>query len=275
VFVRTLGHGDIPALKQLLHQDPIAQCFVESRIDELGTALRQGFTEVVGCESHNGLESAAFLGANLVPIGTCSGARKVLAEWLGLRHRRCSSIVGPKHEVLDLWAQLESAWGPARDVRPEQPFLIRDQPPVIPSESQVRLATMADLDLVVPASVAMFIEEVGVSPYRGGGESLYRARIAEFIRRGRVFVWIDNGTVIFKAELGAVTPSACQVQGVWMNPTMRGQGRSAPAMAEVTRLALGLAPVVGLYVNDYNVAARRMYERVGYKEHTRFATVLF
>ena len=29
---------------------------------------------------------------------------------------------------------------------------------------------------------------------------------------------IDDGQVVFKAELGAVTPEVCQVQGVWVDP---------------------------------------------------------
>jgi uncharacterized protein len=275
VHVRTLGPRDLTSLTEILHQDPIAHCFVESRINEMGSDLRHGFTEVAGCETVEGLHSAVFIGANLVPLGTNAESRTELAQWLARRPRRCSSIVGVKEEVLDLWSQLVDAWSPAREVRPEQPFLIRNTLSHVEGDIRVRPATPQEIDLVVPASVAMFNEEVGVSPYRGGGESVYRARIADLIRQGRVFVWIEDATVVFKAEIGAVTPHACQVQGVWMNPQWRGQGRSASAMAQVTRLALDLAPTVGLYVNDYNIAARRMYERVGFAEHTRFATVLF
>jgi predicted GNAT family acetyltransferase len=36
-----------------------------------------------------------------------------------------------------------------------------------------------------------------------------------------------------------------------------------------------IAPIVSLYVNDFNVAARRSYERVGFREVGTFASVLF
>ena len=39
--------------------------------------------------------------------------------------------------------------------------------------------------------------------------------------------------MIFKAEVGAATPQACQVQGVWVRPEFRGQGLAAPGMAAV------------------------------------------
>jgi predicted GNAT family acetyltransferase len=36
-----------------------------------------------------------------------------------------------------------------------------------------------------------------------------------------------------------------------------------------------IAPVVSLYVNDFNSAARAAYARVGFREVGRYASVLF
>lgn len=47
-------------------------------------------------------------------------------------------------------------------------------------------------------------------------------------------------------------------------------------MAAVLRYALqDVAPVVSLYVNDYNTPARRAYSRVGFQESGAFMSVLF
>jgi predicted GNAT family acetyltransferase len=47
-------------------------------------------------------------------------------------------------------------------------------------------------------------------------------------------------------------------------------------MAAVVNLVRArIAPVVSLYVNDWNLAARHAYERVGFRETARFATVMF
>jgi predicted GNAT family acetyltransferase len=82
--------------------------------------------------------------------------------------------------------------------------------------------------------------------------------------------------VVFKAEVGAATSAACQVQGVWVHPTLRGHGVGTAGMAAVVRGAQeSIAPVVSLYVNDFNIAARRSYERVGFREVGTFASVLF
>nr|BFE87526.1 hypothetical protein GCM10020093_101270 [Planobispora longispora] len=82
--------------------------------------------------------------------------------------------------------------------------------------------------------------------------------------------------MVFKAEIGAVTPLACQIQGVWVHPDLRGRGHAAAGMAAVVRQALDcFAPTVTLYVNDYNAPARAAYRRAGFKEVDTFMSVLF
>ena len=110
----------------------------------------------------------------------------------------------------------------------------------------------------------------------GDGGLLYQARVAELVGAGRSFSRIDDGQVVFKAEIGAATNEACQIQGVWVAPEFRGRGLSETGMTAVLRYALAdVAPVVSLYVNDYNTAARAAYRRVGFSEVGAFMSVLF
>jgi predicted GNAT family acetyltransferase len=82
--------------------------------------------------------------------------------------------------------------------------------------------------------------------------------------------------LIFKAEVGTVGAGVAQIQGVWVKPEYRGKGVSVPAMAAVVKLVLAdLAPVVSLYVNDYNEVALKTYRSVGFEQVDTFATVLF
>lgn len=272
--VRPLRSEDLPWIRGLVQGD-ITHCFVESRLDSLAVTQWNVSAELIGYESDDGLSALLYCGANVIPIATSPQSRAAFADWLRHRTRRSSSIVGQREEVLDLWRLLEPSWGPARQVRGMQPFLTLSDEPKIPGEPRVRRATLADLDVLMPACIHMFTEEVGVSPLRGGGEFGYRTRVRELIESGQAFVWIEDDQVIFKSEIGAVGSSACQLQGVWVNPTHRGSGLAAGAIAQVVTLAQNLAPTVALYVNDFNIAARKAYHRVGFTEHTRFATVLF
>jgi predicted GNAT family acetyltransferase len=151
-----------------------------------------------------------------------------------------------------------------------------DGPPAVDPDPEVRLVQPDELDLLMPACIEMFTEEVGVSPLVGDGGVLYRARVEELIATGRAFARIEDGHVVFKAEVGAATSAACQVQGVWVHPTLRGRGVGTAGMAAVVRGAqASIAPVVSLYVNDFNRAARRSYEKVGFREVATFASILF
>jgi len=128
----------------------------------------------------------------------------------------------------------------------------------------------------LPACIDMFTEEVGISPIHGESMNVYRARIADVIRSGRALARIEDGRVVFKAEIGAVSAQACQVQGVWIDPQMRGLGMAAAGMAAVANYAqTHIAPAVSLYVNDYNTSARRAYLRAGFTQTDTFASILF
>jgi predicted GNAT family acetyltransferase len=198
------------------------------------------------------------------------------ADVLGAETRMCSSIIGRSDAVLDLWDRLGGHWGPARDVRPHQPLLVADADPPAAPDPSVRLVRPDEVDQLFPAAVAMYTEEVGVSPLLDDGGRGYRRRIAELVSQKRAYARFAGDRVIFKAELAIVTARTAQVQGVWVDPEFRGHGLATPAMAAVTRDALHrVAPTVSLYVNDYNVPARRVYARCGFRSAGSFATVLF
>lgn len=273
--LRVLAPRDLPELRALLARDPVAHCFVASRVHAAGLDAWRLGGELWGWEESGRLVSALYLGANLVPIETTPTARSAFADRARRIGRRCSSIVGPAHDVLPLWDQLAPSWGQVREIRARQPLLEIDTEPLVAPDEGVRPFGLGELDVVMPACVAMFTEEVGVSPLAGGGGEAYRARVAEIVRHRRAFGRIEDGRVVFKAEVGAVAPGVCQVQGVWVAPERRGEGLAAAGMAAVVRLAYELAPVVSLYVNDFNAPARAAYARVGFRDVGTFATVLF
>ena len=122
----------------------------------------------------------------------------------------------------------------------------------------------------------MFAEELGVVaiPRCEQAGLPHAARRAD--PAGRAFVRFDeHGEVMFKAELAAVSRHTSQVQGVWVRPDCRGRGVATAAMAAVIELALRFAPTVSLYVNDFNVPARRLYARLGMRQVGTLSTILF
>jgi predicted GNAT family acetyltransferase len=272
---RLLDDRDRAAALEVCAADPVANVFVESRIRAYGLDPGRLGAQMWGYEQAGRLVSLCYGGANLVPAQATSPAVAAFADRALRQGRRCSSIVGASAAVSELWGYLRPYWGPARDVRAAQPLMVIDGPSPVAPDPAVRRVRADELDILLPASIAMFTEEVGISPLAGDGAS-YRARVAELVRSGRAFARIEDGRVIFKAEVGAATPQACQVQGVWVRPEYRGRGLAAPGMATVVALARQLiSPLVSLYVNDFNTAGRATYKRAGFTEVGQFMSVLF
>ena len=273
---RLLDDRDREAALARCDTDPVANVFVASRIRTLGLEPGRLGAQIWGFEQGGRLISLCYAGANLVPVQATPAAVSAFADRALRQGRRCSSLVGPSAVVPQLWGLLRPHWGPARDVRAAQPLMAIDGQPQIAADPAVRRVRSDELDVLLPACIAMFTEEVGISPLAGDGGAAYRARVSELIRAGRAFARIEGGRVIFKAEVGAATPQACQVQGVWVRPEFRGRGLAAPGMAAVVTAARrAIAPVVSLYVNDFNTPARAAYRRAGFREVGEFMSVLF
>jgi predicted GNAT family acetyltransferase len=274
--VRILDDRHLDEAVAILDSDPVSNVFVSSRVHVAGLDPGRLGAQMWGYHRDGRLSALCYSGANLVPVAADAEASRHFADKARSQGRRCSSIVGPVGPVTQLWNALRPYWGPARAVRAAQPVMTTTTASPVAPDPAVRRVTMKDFDTLYPACVAMFTEEVGISPQIGDGGVLYRARVAELIRSGRAFARIEGGRVVFKAEIGAVTPKACQVQGVWVNPELRGRRYAVHGMATVVNEALrSIAPAVSLYVNDFNAPARATYRRVGLRDVNTFMSVMF
>nr|WP_152222370.1 GNAT family N-acetyltransferase [Arthrobacter gandavensis] len=274
--LRVLDAGDTDALWALAETDPVANIFVLSHLEATRTAApTPAGGRVVGVFDDGELIAACWVGVNVVPVGVTADTGPEIGAYLARSGRRYSSIFGPSEAVLSMWSQLQHSSPQPFDVRPEQPLLQMTAVSQVQPAAGLRYAQPSELDVLLPACAAMFEEEVGYSPVAGGSHH-YRQRVKSLIARQQSLVDFDAaGQVVFKAELGTVSSSAVQIQGVWMNPAYRGRGLSAPYMSAVVEAARQVAPVVSLYVNSYNAPARATYETVGFEQVGTFATILF
>jgi ribosomal protein S18 acetylase RimI-like enzyme len=272
---RVLGRPDLRAVLALVDADPVLNVFVASRVDA-GVLDAQSPGELWGYPAEQP-RSLFHVGANLVPVHTDAAARRAFAAQLG-PYRPCSAIVGVREEALDLWEVLAASWpaafGTARAVRERQPVLAADGLCPLPEDPRVRPVTVRDFESYFGAAVAMYTEELEEDPLRTNPYG-YRRYVRSLVDSGRAFGIVEDGEVVFKADVGAVGHGVAQVQGVWVAPRLRGRGLAAPAMAAVTNRIVRAGRVASLYVNDFNAPALATYRRCGYTERGVFTTVLF
>ncbi|TNU77303.1 GNAT family N-acetyltransferase [Miniimonas arenae] len=272
---RPLRPEDLGAAYALCARDPVAAVLASVRLDESGVRSYAG-AGAWGTFEHGELQALAWVGPNIVPVSPSGRGLDQIAGAVIEQGRRFASLVGDATAVHAVWNRLALAWPEPRQVR-EQPSLALATPPRIPGDVRVRPARPDEIDVMLPASVAMFTEEYGYSPLSAGGG--YAARVRQLLEAGRSFVVMEGegptARVLFKAEIGAMSLGVAQIQGVWVAPDARGRGLGAAGTAAVVERARELgARTVSLYVNDYNTAARRTYRRVGFDQVGGYTTIV-
>lgn len=269
---RAVTARDGADVHRVLAADPVGSCMIAARVEEHGIEPRMINGELW---SRGGpLSSLCYSGANLVPLRGSIDDLRSFAERATRSPRACSSLVGRAELTLPLWDLLRPEWGAPRELRAEQPLLALSAAPTVDPDPAVTQVTGDQLEVYLTAAVAMFIEEVGVDPRAGDGGRGYRRRIAGLIAAGRAWARFEDGQVIFKAEVGSMSSTVGQIQGVWVHPLHRGRGLGSTGTAAVSAAVVAGNRTASLYVNSYNHPARRAYERVGFRRVGTFSTVL-
>ena len=258
-----LGRLIEPRLGQILRfcdEDPVERVFLED-------VARRGLGRFVALPEGGELRSLCHLGVNVVPSGHGCGA---FAREVARSAPRM--LIGEARAVTELWDAASSHLPSPREDRPGQPvFEIREPPPA--GDSGLRPATSDDLELLVPACAAAHEQELGVDPMRRDPDG-FRWRTRSQIEEGRSWLWVEDGAIRFKAEASAWTPTAVQLQQVWVDPEVRRRGFGARGLGDLCRLLLEHVPVVCLFVRSENMPAIRLYEAIGMEHVLDYRSVL-
>jgi uncharacterized protein len=115
-------------------------------------------------------------------------------------------------------------------------------------------------------------EESGVNPMEKDSNG-FRLRSARRIEQGRVWVLMENGRLIFKADVIADTPEVAYLEGIYVSPEDRGQGMGRNCLSQLTRHLLARTKVVSLLVNELNQTASAFYLKAGFKPRAHYNTI--
>jgi uncharacterized protein len=253
-----------PDLDQILDfcaEDPVERVFLED-------VARRRLGRFTAFADNGRLTALCHVGANVVPSGADCGRFAAAAA-----RGRARMIIGDERAVTELWAELASRMPRPRDDRPGQPVYTITSPPS-PGGTGLRPATEDDFELLVPACAAAHEEEIGVDPMARDPDG-FRWRTRSQIEEGRSWIWVEDGTILFKAEASAWTPSAVQVQQVWVDPPARNKGYGKLGMRDLCRLLLEHVPTVCLFVRPENAAAIRVYEAIGMERTAAYRSLIF
>ena len=274
--VRALTGANRDEALEFLAQSPVENLFLAAKVAAYGIDRRR-LGNVFAFDRGGEIVSLMLDGGTVFVAGFDPGALPAFVGQLG-PVRRCTSILGPAISVLGLHLGLTerwpASWSGVSNIRRRQPLMLLERPPLIAPDPRVRRLTADDYPSYLDASVHMYTDEIGSSPFKYG--TGYERFVMQRLVDGDAFGVVDeHGKVIFKADLGPRLGDQAQLQGVWVDPALRGQGISGPALSGMLRLAMQRYPRISLYVNDFNAPAVKAYERLGFAEVGALATVHF
>jgi RimJ/RimL family protein N-acetyltransferase len=253
-----------PSHEQVLEfcaREPVERVFLED-------VARRGLGRFVAVADADRVTALCHAGANLVPSGPGSSA--FVGTAAGARSRM---IIGEANAVGELWEAARDVLPPAREDRLHQPVYSISEPPA-PGGTSLRAATLDDLERLLPACAAAHELELHVDPLARDAEG-FRWRTEAQIEEGRSWIWLEDDVILFKAEASAWTPTAVQIQQVWVDPEVRRRGYGARGMRDLVRLLLQTTPIVTLFVRSENRSAIATYEAIGMRKVLEYRSVLF
>lgn len=224
------------------------------------------------CRGRDGaLEGVALIGHAVFVEARTLAALKAFAE-LAQRQRDAHMILGEQETVSTFWDYYAPTGQPPRLFCRE--LLYEQQWPIAACEpvAALRPATLADLPLVLPVHARMAEDESGVNPLEADPQG-FRLRTARRIESGRVWVLVEDGRLVFKADIASDTPECIYVEGVYVAPESRRQRYGLRCLTQLGRLLLARSKVVSALVNEENRPAQALFQQAGYKLRAHYDTI--
>jgi predicted GNAT family acetyltransferase len=225
-----------------------------------------------GCRNSEGrLEGVALIGhATLIEARSLRAMQEIAL--VAQINPRTHMILGEKEKVEQFWNYYSDEGQEMRLAYREMLFEVRQAMQLRDEIEGLRRATLEDLELVAPVHAAMAEEESGINPLEVDPEG-FRARCARRIEKGRVWVLVEDGKLLFKADIQADTPDVIYLEGVWVNPDIRCKGIGGNCLRQLCRDLLTRTKSVCVLVNEENERAQTFYRMCNFKLRGVYDTI--
>ena len=216
------------------------------------------------------------VGVALIGHGVYIDARRdeALRQFVKLAQSfsRAHMLLGEQEMIERFW-QLYALEGQAKR-RLCREVLLELTEPSSPSDevADLRLARLSDLPLVVPVHAAMALEESGVNPLTVDPDG-FRERYRRRIEKQRTWVLVEQGELLFKADIISDTGQVVYLEGVYVHPDRRGKGLGSKCLMQLTRTLLNRSKSVSVLVNQERRSAQTFYEKLGFVSRGLYDTI--
>ncbi|HET9477815.1 MAG TPA: GNAT family N-acetyltransferase [Pyrinomonadaceae bacterium] len=272
ISVDRLEQGDEAEVLEFLAQRPIHTVAMMSLIHDNGLVSPLNRGTFYGCRDLNGrLEGVALVGHATLTETLSDRALAALAQVA----QQCSNthlIMGEKERMADFWSHYAAAGRQQRLACREWLFELSWPIEARGRVEELRPATVAELDLVMPVQAALAFAESDINPMQADPRG-FRARCLRRIEQRRTWVVIENGKLIFKADVISRTREVNYLEGIWICEERRADGAGLRFMSELMRRLLEDTKSICLLVNETNKHAQSFYRKCGFHFRATYETI--
>lgn len=272
ISVDCLVNKDEREVLEFLAQRPIHTVTMMSMIHDNGIVSPLNRGTFYGCRDMNGkLEGVALVGHATLMETVSDRALAALAQ-VAQQCANTHMIMGEKERVADFWGHYAAAGRrqrlACREWLYELSWPIEARKPV----AGLRRATSAELELVMPVQAELAFVESGVNPLQVDPEG-FRKRCLRRIEQGRTWVVVENGELIFKADVISRTREVNYLEGIWIREERRADGTGLRFMSDLMRRLLEETKSICLLVNETNKLAQSFYRKCGFHFRATYETI--
>ncbi len=270
--VSELSETDTNEVIGFLSERPIHTVIMLGMIRDNGLVSEHNRGTFYGCRNSEGrLEGVALIGhATLIETRT-RGAIEEFALVAQI-HNRLHMFMAEQEKAEIFWNNYADDGQPMRLACRELLFELKNPLEVRNEAEGLRLATLDDLHLIAPVHAAMAEAESGINPLEKDREG-FLARCARRINKNRVWVFIENDQLIFKADVQAETPEIIYLEGVYANPAARGTGLARRCLTQLCQTLLSRSRSICVLANEDNERAHAFYRLCGFKRLSNYDTI--
>lgn len=272
ISVDRLRNGAEAEVLEFLAQRPIHTVAMMSLINDNGLVSPLNRGTFYACRDLNGqLEGVALVGHATLMETISDRALAALAQ-VAQQCANTHMIMGEKERVADFWGHYAAAGRQQRLACREWLFELSWPIEAREAVEGLRRATPAELELVMPVQAELAFAESGINPLQVDPEG-FRKRCLRRIEQGRTWVVVENGMLIFKADVISRTADVSYLEGIWISEDRRANGTGLRFMSDLMRRLLEETKSICLLVNEANKLAQSFYRKCGFHFRATYETI--
>lgn len=272
VSVHELKNDALAEVLSFLAERPLHTVFLTGLVLDNGLVSPLNRGQFYACRNAEGaMEGVALIGHSMLFEAHTLAAIEAFARVA----KTCSKghiILGEQEKIEYFWqSYTEGGQAPrlfAREILFEQRWPVA----ILEAVPELRPARLEDLPLLLPVHAQLAYAETGVNPLEVDPHG-FRLRMARRIGQKRVWVWIKDNRLLFKADIISDTPHVNYLEGVYVAPAERGKGYGQRCLSQLTRNLLSRTNAVTVLVNEENAEAVNFYRQAGFKARSCYDTI--